>query len=337
MKNRFLKTIRPLAAQIPLNWLIRLTGQRLFLPFYHTVSRESKLPHIHHLYPLRTLAEFEKEIDFILKHYRPISLQGLFDQLKSGKPLEQNTFFLSFDDGLREIADFISPLLLRKGVPATIFLNANFVDNKDLFFRYKASLIIDHFEKNKISDAQEKKIQKVLQHKNIRQGILEISYQNQKKLEQLATFIDLDFKLFLKQYQPYLNSDQIKSLSQKGFTFGSHSVDHPLYSEISTEEQIRQTKESQRFINKNFPQDIKAFAFPFTDHGVSKKYFDQIRKENIVDISFGTAGLKNDSATFHLQRFPAEAFSFPLHQLIPAEYFYFMGKSLLGKNEIKRH
>jgi hypothetical protein len=35
------------------------------------------------------------------------------------------------------------PILRRKGVPATVFVNSDFVDNQDLFFRFKAALIID--------------------------------------------------------------------------------------------------------------------------------------------------------------------------------------------------
>ena len=86
----------------------------MFLPFYHSVQKEAPLPHIQHLYELRTLADFEKDLDFLLKYYEPIDLAGLLEQLKLGKPFERNTFFLSFDDGLREIADWIAPLLFKK-------------------------------------------------------------------------------------------------------------------------------------------------------------------------------------------------------------------------------
>ncbi|MFT5167639.1 MAG: peptidoglycan/xylan/chitin deacetylase (PgdA/CDA1 family) [Saprospiraceae bacterium] len=336
MKKRLLKIFQPLATKIPLEWLISISGQRLFLPFYHSVQNEVPLSHIQHLYPLRTVKNFEKDIDFLLKNYTPIDLRGLVDQLKSGKPFEANTFFLSFDDGLREVYDFIEPILSKKGVPATIFLNAAFVDNRDLFFRYKASLLIDHLEKSKISAATEKIIRQRLGVPHIKQAILKVNYQNRKVLDEIAEYLEISFDDFLNQYQPYLSTEQINRLLQKGYTFGSHSVDHPLYSDLTSTEQIRQTKDSQYFINNNFPQDVKAFAFPFTDHGVPTSFFETIKKEQLLDITFGTAGLKNDSTAFHLQRFPVEEFPFQIHEMVATEYFYYFGKSFLGKNRINR-
>jgi peptidoglycan/xylan/chitin deacetylase (PgdA/CDA1 family) len=336
MKKRLLKTFQPLAIKIPLEWLVRITGQRLFLPFYHSVQNDNPLPHIQHLYSLRSVQNFEKDIDFLLKHYQPIDLKGLLDQLKSGKPVEQNTFFLSFDDGLRECHDFIAPILLKKGVPATFFLNAAFVDNKGLFFRYKASLLIDHLEKNKISEATEKIIVQRFGNQDIKQSILKVNYQNRKILDEIAEYLEVNFDYFLKVNQPYLSSEQINNLIQNGFTLGSHSIDHPLYSGLELAEQIRQTEDSQDFINTNFPQEIKAFAFPFTDHGVSSTFFEAIKKDQLLDITFGTAGLKNDNTPFHLQRFPVEEFPFQMHEMVASEYFYYFGKSFLGKNRINR-
>lgn len=336
MKKRLLQSLQPLASKMPLSWLLSITGQRLFLPFYHSVQKDQPLPHIEHLYQLRTLQQFEKDLDFFLSYYEPIDLQGLVQQLKSGLPFKKNTFFLSFDDGLREINDWIAPLLLKKGIPATFFLNANFVDNQDLFFRYKASLILDHLKKNRLSEATKKSLQQKLNTAEIEKAILTVNYQHREQLDEIALLLEIDFDDFLKTKQPYLSSEQINQLIQKGFTFGSHSLDHPMYKDIDFEEQIRQTRESQAYINKNFKPSIKAFAFPFTDEGVSNAFFEKIQQEKTTDISFGTAGLKNDSAPFHLQRFPVEEFPYQIHDLVSAEYFYYFGKSFFGKNKIHR-
>lgn len=336
MKNRLLRSLQPLASRLPLQWLVKATGQRLFLPFYHSVQQDQPLAHIQHLYDLRTMENFEKDLDFLLQHYQAIDLSGLLEQLKSGVPFKTNTFFLSFDDGLREIVDWIAPLLLKKGIPATYFLNSQFVDNKDLFFRYKASLLVDHLQKEKISESSRKVIQDILGTSDISSSILKVNYQNRKLLDRIAEHLEISFLDFLQTQQPYLQSNQIKALIEQGFTVGSHSIDHPLYHELDINEQFRQTKESQNFINQHFPQTVKAFAFPFTDHGVSASFFQKIKTEQILDLSFGTAGLKQDSIAFHLQRFPVEAFPFQMHELVSSEYFYYFGKSFLGKNRINR-
>ena len=89
------------------------TATPVFLPFYHTVS-DKKLPHILN-YPYRNLSQFEAELDYYLKYFKPVELSYLLE--KPRQP--QNIFHLSFDDGLKECAGVIAPVLLRKGVPAT--------------------------------------------------------------------------------------------------------------------------------------------------------------------------------------------------------------------------
>ncbi len=336
MNKRLLKFFQPLAARIPLEWLIRITGQRLFLPFYHTLQQDKPLPHIQHLYQLRTVKDFEKDLDYLLKNYDPISLEDLVIHIKNKQTFNKNTFFLSFDDGLREVYDLAAPILQKKGIPTTVFLNAAFVDNKGLFFRYKASLLIEHLKTIKLLPASQKKLEQILQSKNTSKAILKVSYTNKETLDKVAELLGYDFQDFLKKEQPYLTSEQIKTLKNRGFSFGSHSIDHPLYNELDLSEQIRQTKTSQHFVNEHFKPNIKAFAFPFTDYGVSNSFFETIKKEEVLDISFGTAGLKNDMENFHLQRFPVEALPFQMNELINTEYFYYFCKSFLGKNTILR-
>ena len=47
----------------------------------------------------------------------------------SGK-LDRRCLHLTFDDGFRELHDVVAPILLRKGIPATFFVNSAFIDNK---------------------------------------------------------------------------------------------------------------------------------------------------------------------------------------------------------------
>lgn len=336
MKKRLLRSLQPLASKLPLEWLVRISGQKLFLPFYHSVQKDQPLAHIQHLYQLRSLEAFEKDLDFLLRYYQPIDLASLMQHLQAGEPLEQRQFFLSFDDGLREVYDWIAPLLLKKGIPATFFLNSAFVDNQDLFFRYKASLLIEQLAQGSYSKTIIKTISEELDSEDFRTALLKINYQNQGVLAKVADLLEYKFEDFLATNQPYMTTAQIQQLLAQGFTVGSHSIDHPLYKNLSLEDQLQQTRESQDFINRHFSPSVKAFAFPFTDDGIEAAYFNQVQSEGLVDISFGTAGLKQDSASFHLQRFPVEAFPFDMHQLVSSEYFYYFGKALLGKNKIKR-
>lgn len=332
--------VRGFASRIPLNLLLKITGQTLILPVYHVVSDE-EIPHIKHLYTVKKLPLFENDLDFLLDNFDPIDFQSLIEHLNDIKPLTKPSFFLSFDDGLSEFHSIIAPILLARGVPAMNFLNPAFVDNRDLFFRYKVSLLIDRILKDS-SIIVRKKIALTLRcpgndNESLRISLLNLKYSDLEIINQIAALLKIDFDEYLVQHKPYLTRQEIKELINKGFTFGAHSIDHPLYSELSTAEQIRQTETSVQIIQKTFDLKYRSFAFPFTDFKVSKEFFDHFYKaENKLDASFGSAGLKKDIYSRHLQRIPMEMGQMTAREILHSEYLYYLLKYFVGKNRIWR-
>jgi len=292
----------------------------VFLPFYHVVS-DQELAHIQN-YPYRNARQFEKELDFLLKYFQPISLADLIENPHPTKKV----FHLTFDDGLKECAEVIAPILLRKGIPASFFINTGFVNNKALFHKYKASLI-----RHELLYRRHIKAEKVLQAAGItRENILSVSISQAGILNQVAEMLSIDFKQFLERHQPYLTTTQLLNMKNHGFSIGAHSVNHPEFWLISPQEQLEQVRQSMAWINDNIQPGIKAFAFPFTDNGVSESVFETIRHENICDITFGTAGLKYDSVNTHFQRYTVETPG-DFEQNIKAEWMYFVLRKWIGK------
>jgi len=333
-KNIFYQRISKGIHFIPTKWLQIASGQSLILPFYHAISDE-KLPHIQHLYPVKNVSSFIQDLDFLLKYYQPIDFFEFKEITSQKKVPKKPSFLLSFDDGLKEFYHVIAPILIQKGIPAVCFVNSAFVDNKALFFRYKASLLIEHIINNP-------KLQREVQDffgndVHFFSNLLAISYSNRDSLDQLAMIIDVQFEDFLKNQKPYLDSIQISSLIEQGFHFGAHSVYHPEYQYISYAEQINQTEESVNFLNQNFSIDYKTFSFPFTDYNVSKRFFDEINAREITDITFGCAGQKKDTAQNHFQRIPFEIQNLNARQILNAELLYFLVKAPFGKNLINRN
>jgi peptidoglycan/xylan/chitin deacetylase (PgdA/CDA1 family) len=295
-----------------------------FLPFYHVVSNK-KLPHILN-YPYSTVSDFEKELDYFLKFFEPVSLYEFIN----GKKKSSKIFHISFDDGLRECAEIIAPVLKRKGIAATFFINPGFVDNKQLFHKYKASLILGELQ-NKPNKAAEK----ILQENNLSGfKILQAEFSQIAVLDQAAEEIGIDFERFLLEQKPYLTFEQIQKLAKDGFSIGAHSFNQQEFWKISEQEQLEQIIKSMSWISANIPQKIKTFAFPFTDSGVPASVLKTIEKEQICDITFGTAGVKYDEFKFHFQRYPVEQpGDFKLN--LKGEFIYYELRKLIGKATVK--
>ncbi|QIA06902.1 polysaccharide deacetylase family protein [Draconibacterium halophilum] len=293
-----------------------------FLPFYHTISNKH-LPHILN-YPVISEKQFKQELDFYLKYFQPISLEEL---TKSPKP---NSFHLSFDDGLKECAEIAAPILLQKGIPATFFVNSGFVDNKELFHRYKASLIAGEMRTRPDAEVENYLYENEVPLNNI----LQVPFSKTDVLEHAAELLEIDFQAFLQTHQPYMTTAQIKDLHKKGFSIGGHSHKHPEFWKISEKKQLKHIKKSIKWVTENVNPKIKAFAFPYTDDGVSSKLINKIHENELCAITFGTAGVKYDEIPHHFQRYPAEQIgNFELN--VKAEFLYFKLRQTIGKATVK--
>ena len=121
-----------------------------------------------------------------------------------------------------------------------------------------------------------------------------------------------------------------------GFTIGAHSMDHPEFQYIDLNVQLLQAKKSLTYVRDNFNPPTNSFSFPFTDYGVGKEFFAKLQQTGLADLTFGCAGLKRDRAENHLQRIPYEDSSFSVKQTLAFEYLYYILKSFVGRNTIKR-
>jgi peptidoglycan/xylan/chitin deacetylase (PgdA/CDA1 family) len=311
----------------------------LLAPFYHIVSDE-QVPHVKHLYGYRTVDEFEKDMEFFLKYHRPIALDEILVRAKGGKTLAENCFFLSFDDGHRESYDIVAPILKKKGIPATFFVASATLDNADMLYRHKASLLVNH-----LLGLQHKNnpgVGSILAKHGIHtcdsaSGVLSVRYKNRKALDEIAGLLDLDFKEYLKQRRPYLTTSEIKSLISDGFTVGAHSIDHPFYPELNIEEQLRQTGESVNAVKQSFGLDYKAFAFPFGDKGVSKRFFSGVLARNLADVIFGSSAFLNDEhVPFGIQRLEMEDQRYSAEDILRMAEIKFMIRLMTGAASTRR-
>ncbi len=339
MKKSVFNTLSPFSNVLTSSIYQNISGKKLIFPFYHSVAFEPLL-HIESLYKTRTPKEFKSDLDYLSKQFNSIEPQKAFQIYKDKQQPQKPSFLLSFDDGLSGFYHHEAPLLLEKGIPALIFLNTAFIDNKDLFYRYKASLLINHLKENPetIRLINVFFADNGIVKKDVFEALLSIKYTNKDLLDKAAKICDYSFKEFLETKKPYLSTEHINELSKKGFLFGAHSIDHPKYSEISIDEQIKQTQISVETVKNKFNQPLSLFAFPFTDSGVSINFFDECFNENrpLADFTFGGAGLKNEQYNRHIQRIPMEGIGVSGKNIIKTEYLYFLAKSVFGKNSIKR-
>ena len=327
------------SSAFPLAFLKRLSPSTCLLPYHHIVSDEEVL-HIKYLYNYKNVSQFKNDLEILLKNFTPISANDLIQHIQKNNQLPKNTFLLSFDDGFREVHDVIAPLLEAKGIPAIFFINPAFIDNKKLFYRAKASLLIHELIKNKKSPAMIHEIGNIL---NTQKLTIEAFIATLKKLNNtdealmndLAQKVSLSFENYLEQRKPFLSSEQLIVLDKKGFTIGAHSWSHPYYDKISFENQLEETISSCNFVKEKTKQDSITFSFPYSDSAVSQNLFDALHKTEI-DLMFGIQNQKEELNNNMVHRFNAERPAISLDKQLKGMMLFMAIQKKLGKQKVLR-
>jgi len=68
---------------------------------------------------------FEKQVDFITKRLRAVSLPSMLDRF------ERDTIAFTFDDGFRGVFDHAFPVLAERGIPASVFVVTSRLESAD--------------------------------------------------------------------------------------------------------------------------------------------------------------------------------------------------------------
>ncbi|HEY0272315.1 MAG TPA: polysaccharide deacetylase family protein [Chitinophaga sp.] len=333
---------------VPLGVLKKVYPGGPLLPYHNLVSNE-EVPHIRHLYGYKTVQGFERDLDYLLRHFQPVGIPALLQAVKSGTPLPDNTFLLTFDDGLREVSSIIAPILLRKGVPAAFFLNPAYLDNHRLFYKFKISLAIDALLQRAPGPALRTALAGLLaplapekppvaEVPDLVAALRRITYRNQSLAEEAGKLLELDFADYATRQAPVMRMEEVGQLVQQGFAIGGHSMDHPYYRELTPEQQLQQTLDSVNLLQERFALNYRLFAFPHTDAGVPRSFFDTLLggATPSLDLVFGTANQRKDIYPGILHRFNAERPQWDMAGMLKGVMAYNTWRNWQGKNALQR-
>jgi len=315
-KNLF----RSLASALPLSIARRLSRIPLLLPYHHLISDEER-PHVSELYSYKTPGQFVSDLEWLLKHYVPVSAEQAYDYVFDKKSLPPNAFLLSFDDGFREVHEIIAPILRAKGIPAVAFVNPSFIDNRELFYRCKLSLILHQVKKN--SNLQKLFADRLSvipgRYDLLRSKILQLDYTGRELANEWGVWAGIDFNDYLLKDRPFMSSAQLEDLKRSGFTIGAHSMDHPHYGVLTEEEQLQQTAASLHAISRP-GTERSYFSFPHEDRTVRPSFFDALSNRRIL--FFGTQNNRPETSLPMLHRFNAERPQIEISQQVKAVHLY---------------
>ncbi len=273
--------------------------RRLTSLFGHIVA-DTPNPLTAEIYRAPTIAEFRQSLDFLQERFEFVSLPEVVAHFRDGAPLPDYPAFLSFDDGLRETADVIAPILKARGIPATFFATARAMDNRYLFYGHRRSYLLTSIRISGISPASRGAIGAVLglsgpepSAESICQALRRFSVHlpdDCARVDECATAMKVDWQDVLNAERPFLTAQQARALQSDGFSLGAHGTDHTKFAHLDDTDRRRDLRRSLDFMADTFGLDDIAFAFPHSHKGVTRQWMSQQLKDDArLSIFFSTA------------------------------------------------
>ena len=242
-----------------------LNRDQFFILPYHSV-----VEHPNGFFPENSLSSFKKQMAHLAKHYRVIDFETLMDRIQKGRSLHR-CVVITFDDGFLDNYKLAGPVLKKYNLPATVFLTTDFINNQTIpwFIKFRFAFMTTEKENIRMQDGE-----LVLNFPlTTSQEKFSASNRFMAHLRGLtdpvrahwldSIFDELGIHDFSCLENMMLNWDQIREMSKQGFSFGAHTVSHPVLSQLDVERATQEIADSKKIIESYLDKTVISFAYPF--------------------------------------------------------------------------
>ncbi len=227
-----------------------------------------------------TLETFEKHISYLSKNYTVLGLEDI-----GGETALRNTCAVTFDDGWADTYKYAFPVLKRHGIPATVFLATNKVGTRawpwpDRVCHAVHTAGVHDFvnilKKGMASPGMSLpgNIEQADNTLELSENILELM----KKMSPAAfdSLLDHIDRETAEKYgaitggRPWLTWDEVEEMSRHGISFGAHTHNHVLLTNIPLADARSEMLLSREILSEKIGKPVRMFCYPngFYNHEI---------------------------------------------------------------------
>ena len=296
---------------------------------YHYVrERDPSYPHFRYL----DIKNFRKQLDYFSNNYGFVSKDEWMDYINGDLNEMSNKIILTFDDAMSCHYDYVFPELESRKLWGIFYVPSKpYISNK-LLDVHKVHLLCGAYDGVDLLDCLLKLINENMMPDKKRKEFRNNTYLNQTNVDGVTEFkrilnyfIDYDFredlinkvsKVFNHEYDSkffYVSKDGLLEMYNAGNIIGSHTVNHPVMSKLSKEQQNVEINESFKFLESLGCNTIKTYCHPYGGfHSFNKDTIEILNKNN-VNFSFNVESrdiIMSDifQSNHHLPRYDCNEF-----------------------------
>ena len=227
-----------------------------------------------------TADEFDTMMGWVQKQFTVIPLSEAVQRL-ADSALPPAAAAITFDDGYRDNLEVAAPILMRRGLPATLFVATGFLDGGIMF----NDMVIEAFRRTSLPAIELPEIGigplalgSLEERRHAISVVLPaIKYLPASRRNEVVSSLVAKAQVELPR-DLMMTSAQLQEFSGLGFEIGAHTESHPILSVLPVEEARREILRSRHVLESLIDKKVGMFAYP---NGRWGKDFDQRHRDMV--------------------------------------------------------
>lgn len=238
---------------------------------YHSVEDRSENHLLNSNVHRVSVDVFERQIDFLARHFTIISVNELIGELAAGRNVKR-VAAVTFDDAYASVLRNAQPILVARRIPFTVFVSAAFIRD-GISWRDRVRWIAETGRTREFLKYFQDRFPDV---KNLRESYFIWDSKDPARVngailsEAMISFIDAigcQDEVRALSNDLYCSVTDIIEAPADYVTFGNHSANHFVLSALSKAEQELEVEEGHRFLVELGITPGKVFGIPFGGSG----------------------------------------------------------------------
>ncbi len=212
-----------------------------------------------------------------VKGYSFVSIEEAAGMVDGTVPLRKRSLVLTFDDSLKAHVEVIAPKLVEWGIPATFYISTETIETRRPYWWLRLEYAVAKMGKTPVTvnlPNNERVTIEPAQKWDTRRKVTGVLHRSFKpaQCEEVAAAIEAQVGINWKEINgasPYAGSmtwDDVRELSRKGFTVGSHTCTHPNLTLLDAEELRGEMERSKQTLEKECGKPCLHLSYPHGHH-----------------------------------------------------------------------
>ncbi|MCI0392818.1 MAG: polysaccharide deacetylase family protein [Acidobacteria bacterium] len=234
---------------------------------------------------ITSASAFSEQLAYLKAHYRVVPLSQIVEQMSLPGEPQNRLAAITIDDGYRDAYEIAFPLLRRYSLPATLFVVTEFVERRVWLWPDKMRYLTSLARPQELVAAIEgRELRISLSDDRSREEAAEKVNSELKRLsdeakdeaiDSIAASLDITIPQAPPEEYASIGWDQAREMDAKGVEIGSHTMTHPILTNIGDTRLRCELSESRNQIEAVLRRPVEHFCYPNGD------YDERVRKEAV--------------------------------------------------------